>query len=236
MIGLIGRKLGMTHVFTENGNQAPVTVVEVGPCPVVQVTGENGKGKAQLAFDPITKKDERKVTKPLRGHYLKANVKPHRFLREFPLEEADAGMKAGDSVNLDIFKDVHYVSVSGISKGRGFAGVMKRHGFKGAQTMSHGTHENFRHGGSIGMCEEPARVHKGMKMPGHFGSEKVTTLNLEIIKMFPEKNLLLIKGAAPGPNGGVLIIERSDRREKKAAKVAGTKFVNPLKASKRKGG
>lgn len=238
MIGMIGKKVGMTQIFDDKGEVAPVTILEMGPCPVVMVTDEEKQGyrAAQLAFEPITKKDETKVSKPLRGHYKKAGVKPHRYLREFTLEESDTEIKAGDQVTLDIFTEVHYVSVTGLSKGRGFTGVVKRHGFKGAQTMSHGTHEAFRHGGSIGMCEFPARVLKGHKMAGQHGNQKVKTLNLEIVKLFPERNLMAVRGSVPGANGSVIIVERSDRKERKLHAAAEPKFVNPLKAAKRKGG
>lgn len=236
MRGLIGRKVGMTQIFNEKGDEVPVTVLEMGPCPVVWLTDQkkNGYLAAQLGFDPITKKDDRKVSKPRRGHFAKAGVKPHRILREFKLEDADKDIKVGDSLTVDIFSDVHYVSVTGTSKGRGFAGVMKRHGMKGALTMTHGTHESFRGGGSIGMCEEPARVLKGKKMPGQYGNKPVKALNLEIVKIFPEKNLLLVRGATPGPAGGVVFVERSDRRERRIHKASEPKLVNPLKASKRR--
>ena len=238
MIGIMGKKMGMTQIFSDKGEEVPVTVLEMGPCPVVGLFSEEKDGykAAQLAFDPINKKNEKKVSKPSRGHYTKAGVKPHRFLREFRLEEKDSEVKIGDAITVDIFTDTHYVSVTSVSKGKGFAGVMKRHGFKGAQTMSHGTHEAFRHGGSIGMCEEPARVLKGKKMPGQFGNKKVKVLNLEVVKIFPEKNLMLVKGAVPGPTGGMVMVERSDRRERKIHAASEPKFVNPLKAAKRKGG
>ncbi len=232
MQALLGKKVGMTQIFDEKGNAIPVTVLEVGPCPVVSVFENDGGRKAQIAFEEITKKDERKVTKPIRGHYAKSGVKPHRFLREVTIH-GDGEVKPGDNVTLDIFKDAHYVSVTGKSKGRGFTGVVKRHGFKGAQTMTHGTHEKFRHGGSIGMCEDPARVLKGTKMAGQYGNSTTKVLNLEIVNMFPEENLLLIKGAVPGPNGGTLLIEQSHRKEKREHKASEPKFVNPLKAAKR---
>ncbi len=236
MSGLIGKKVGMTQIFDDKGNEIPVTVLEMGPCSVTQVRTEEKDGYAaiQIGFDPLIKKDERKIAKPLRGHFEKAGVKPLRKLKEFRMA-ADAAPKVGETLTVDLFTGAHYVSVTGTSKGRGFAGVVKRFGFKGAQTMSHGTHENFRHVGSIGMCEEPARVMKGKKMPGHYGAETVTTLNLEIVRIFPEENLLLVKGAVPGANGGYVVVETSTRREKKSHVAAEPKFVNPLKASKRGG-
>lgn len=236
MSGLIGKKVGMTQIFDDKGDEIPVTVLQMGPCPVTQVrtVEKDGYSAVQIGFDLNIKKDERKIAKPLRGHFEKAGVKPVRKLKEFRIE-ADAAPKVGESLTVEVFNDAHYVSVTGTSKGRGFAGVVKRHGFKGAQTMSHGTHENFRHVGSIGMCEEPARVMKGKKMPGHFGAETITTLNLEVVRIFPEENLLLVKGAVPGANGGYVTVEKSTRREKKTHVASEPKFVNPLKAAKRGG-
>lgn len=236
MSGLIGKKVGMTQIFDDKGNEIPVTVLEMGPCPVTQVrtVEKDGYAAIQIGFDPLIKKDERKIAKPLRGHFEKAGVKPVRKLKEFRVE-ADGAPKVGETLTVEVFNDTHYVSVTGTSKGRGFAGVVKRHGMKGAQTWSHGTHENFRHVGSIGMKEEPARVLKGKRMAGHYGAESITTLNLEVIKIFPEQNLLLLKGAVPGANGGYVVVEKSTRREKKAHVSSEPKFVNPLKASKRGG-
>ncbi|MBF0171289.1 MAG: 50S ribosomal protein L3, partial [Nitrospinae bacterium] len=143
--------------------------------------------------------------------------------------------KVGETLTVELFNGAHYVTVTGVSKGRGYAGVIKRHGMKGAQTMTRGTHEFFRHGGSIGMKEEPARVIKGKRMAGHMGDETVTTLNLEVIRIFAEQNLLLVKGAVPGANGGYVVVVTSDRREKRLHVASEPKFVNPLKASKRGG-
>jgi large subunit ribosomal protein L3 len=238
MQSLIGKKVGMTQIFNEDGDEIPVTILEMGPCPVVDVMTDerNGYRAAQIAFEPIVKKDETKVVAPKRGHFAKAGVKPHRFLREIPLADGEADPKIGDALTVDIFADVHYVSVTGVSKGRGFAGVIKRHGMKGAQTMSHGTHEAFRHGGSIGMHEWPARVLKGHRMAGHYGAENVKQLNLEIIRIFSEENLMLVRGAVPGANGGLVYVERSVRKERRTHVAAEPKFVNPLKAAKRGGG
>ncbi len=233
MNGIIGKKVGMTQIFSDNGDEIPVTVLELGPCPVAQIkTVENdGYNAVQLAFEPIEKKDKHKTKQPIRGHFAKSKTKPHRYLREFRVEEGGE-TKIGDTVTVDIFEKTHYVSVSGISKGRGFAGVIKRHGFSGAPA-TRGSHEHFRHPGSIGMAEYPARVLKGKKMPGHMGAAKVTELNLEVVKLFPERNLLLVKGAVPGPNGGLVVVEQSNRKQKRDGKAQVAKFVNPLKASKR---
>jgi len=217
MNGLIGKKAGMTHIFNDAGDEIPVTVLEMGPCPVVQVknNGKDGYTAVQIAFEPLEKKDKRKTPKPRRGHFEKAGVKPHRHLREFRIEEgAEGAPKVGDVVTVGIFEGVDYVSVSGVSKGRGFAGVVKRHGYSGAP-MSHGSHEQFRHPGSIGMHAEPGRVHPGKKLPGHYGVEKVKALNLEVVKAYPERNLLLVKGSTPGPVGGLVTVEKTNRKKRR---------------------
>ncbi|MFW2332032.1 MAG: 50S ribosomal protein L3 [Nitrospinota bacterium] len=232
--GLLGRKVGMTQIFNEAGDEIPVTLLELGPCPVVDII-ESTKGKrAQLSLTPILKKDPKKVLKPIRGKFAKAKVKPHKILREIEIANSET-VKIGNSFKVDIFKDTHYVNVIGTSKGKGFQGVVRRHGFKGAQTMSHGTHEAFRHGGSIGMCEYPARVLKGHKMPGRMGGKRITTLNLEVIKIFEAENLMLVKGAVPGSNGSLVIALKSARKEKTEQQATKAKFVNPLKMSKRGG-
>lgn len=237
MIGLIGRKVGMTQVFTEDGSEVPVTVLELGPCPVVQVKTleKDGYRAAQLAFGPVEKKDKKKVRKPLRGHFAKANTAPLRSLKEFRLDDGEEDPKPGDTLGVDIFEDAHFVSVTGVSKGRGFAGVVKRHGFSGAPA-SRGTHESFRHPGSIGMATFPGRVLPGKKLPGRLGGDKVKALNLEVVRIFKDKNLMLVKGAAPGPTGAVVYVEKSFRRAKREKGPEEVKFVNPLKASKKKSG
>lgn len=236
MKGLIGRKVGMTQVFAANGDIVPVTVLELGPCPVVQVktAAKDGYNAVQLAFEPIVKKDPSKVAKPQRGHFTKAGVNPHRNIREIRVE-ADEALKPGDVVTTSVLDGAHYVSVQGISKGKGFQGVMKRHGFKGFPA-SRGNHEYFRHGGSIGMREWPGWVRPGSKMPGHMGMDTVTALNLELFSIIPEKNLALVRGAVPGPKGGLVIVERSERKEKREVSKVAAKFVNPLKASKKMSG
>ncbi|MBI5816167.1 MAG: 50S ribosomal protein L3 [Nitrospinae bacterium] len=236
MNGLIGKKLGMTQVYAESGDEIPVTVLELGPCPVVQVkTAEkDGYSAVQLAFEPLEKKDKKKIAKPLAGHCAKAGVKAHRYLKEFRFDKG-VELKAGDVVTTSVLDGAHYLSITGVSKGKGFQGVMKRYGFKGFPA-SRGTHEFFRHGGSIGMREWPGRIMKGKKMPGHLGSEKVKALNLELVKIFPEKNLVLVKGSVPGAAGNLVVVERSDRREKREKVKTEAKFVNPLKASKKKSG
>ncbi len=214
MNGLIGKKVGMTQIFSESGDEIPVTVIEIGPCPVTQIKTKEKDGyrAAQVAFDPITKKDKKKVAKPKHGHFDKAKVKPHRYLKEFRLEEGDE-TKVGDTLKVDMFTDVDFVSVRGESKGRGFQGVVKRYGQKGA-SATRGSHEAFRHPGSIGMCEYPARVLKGTRLPGQMGSVNIKVLNLEVVKIFEDKNLLLVRGATPGANGGLLVVSKSYRRKK----------------------
>lgn len=237
MNGMIGKKIGMTQIFTDNGDEVPVTVLEMGPCPVVQVktVANDGYVAAQLAFEPIEKKDKKKYVKPQEGHFKLVNLKPYRFVREFRIEEKDGEVKPGDVVKVDMFTDIHYVSVIGVSKGKGYSGVMKRYGFKGFPG-SRGTHEFFRHGGSIGNREFPGRVMPGKKMAGRHGGDRVKVLNLEVMRIFPEQNLLLVRGAVPGANGSMVMVERSDRRQRSEAKAAEAKFVNPLKASKKKSG
>jgi len=217
MNGLIGKKAGMTHFFSEEGDQLPVTVLEMGPCPVSQVKtmDKDGYNAAQLAFEPFVKKERKKFSKPLRGHFEKGKLKPHRHLKEFRISEnQEDAPKVGDVIKVDIFNDGGYVSVTGVSKGRGFAGVVKRHGYSTAP-MSHGAHEQFRHPGSMGMCVQPGRVLPGKKLPGRMGFAKVKVLNLEIVKTFPEQNILLVKGAVPGPTGGIVVVEKTMRKIKR---------------------
>jgi large subunit ribosomal protein L3 len=213
MNGLIGKKAGMTSIFSETGDEIPVTVLEMGPCQVTQVKTDEKEGysAAQLAFDLFTKKKPEKMKKPRRGLFEKTNVKPARVLREVRLAKGETAPNVGDEIKVDIFNGATHVSVTGISKGRGFAGVVKRHGMKGAASMTHGSHEQLRHIGSVGMHAMPGRVLKGKKLPGHMGAEKVKGLNLEVVRMFPERNLLLVKGSVPGPNGGYVMVEKSVR-------------------------
>ncbi|MCF7810354.1 50S ribosomal protein L3 [bacterium] len=205
MIGLLGRKKGMASIFTPNGGQIPVTVLEAGPCPVVQVkTVERDKYKAvQLAFDPIRPK---LVNRPLTGHFEKANLEPHRLLKEFRDFEGD--YNSGDVLKADIFKDGDIIHVTGISKGRGFAGVIKRHGFS-RPNQTHGTHEAFRGPGSIGQASYPARVWPGKKMPGRMGGTRVTVKNLFIMKVDADKGLILVRGAVPGAPGSYVSLHKA---------------------------
>jgi large subunit ribosomal protein L3 len=204
--GILGRKVGMTQVFDENGHAVPVTVVEAGPCRVAQVkTPEtDGYTAIQLAFGP-----PKKTTKPLAGHYAKAGVDAARYLVELRLDEL-GDYVSGTEIRADVFEAGEIVDVIGVTKGKGFAGVMKRHNFKGL-SASHGTQRKHRSPGSIGGCATPARVFKGVRMAGHMGHRRVTTLNLKVIQADPERNLLLLRGAVPGPKGGLLMVRSSVR-------------------------
>ena len=202
---IIGKKIGMTQIFTPEGKMIPVTVVEAGPCQVVQkkTVEIDGYEAVQLGFG--TKK-AKKVTKPEKGHFDKAGVEPTRVLKEFKLTGA-ADMNVGDVVKVDVFADGEKIDVTGISKGKGYAGTVKRHGTHRGP-MAHGS-KYHRGPGSMGACSTPSKVMKGQKLPGHMGVEKVTVLNLDLVKIDVERNLLLIKGAIPGPKGGVVSIRNS---------------------------
>lgn len=204
--GIIGKKIGMTQIFDENGNVIPVTVIEAGPCVVSQKkTAQNdGYDSVQIGFGDVK---AQKVTKPMKGHFDKANVAPKKYLKEFRFENTD-NYKVGDLIKADVFTAGDKVDVTGISKGKGTAGVIKRWNFQRLKE-SHGTGPNARHGGSNGCCSSPSRVFKGLKMAGHLGSEKVTVLNLTVAKVDAENNLIAIKGAVPGPNGGTVAIHDS---------------------------
>ncbi len=207
--GIIGRKIGMTQLFTEKGNVVPVTVLEVGPCAVVQKkTVENdGYDAVQLGFEDIR---EKLVVKPIKGHFDKAQVAYKRVLREFALDNS-ADLKVGDILKADVFADGDKVDVTGISKGKGYQGTIKRHGFH-TGPMAHGSGYH-RHQGSMGANTDPSRVMKGKGMPGHMGSEQVTVQNLSVVKVDVENNLIAIKGAVPGPNGGLIIVRSAVKKQ-----------------------
>ena len=212
-IGILGKKLGMTQIFDEKSRAIPVTVVEAGPCPVVQKkTVETDKYNAiQLGF---LDKKRKGFTKPELGHFDKAKVPAKRYLREIRLEEDEIQNYAvGQEVNVNVFEAGEYIDVTGYTKGKGFTGVIKRHHFKGAKA-SHGAHEYFRHGGSIGMATYPGRVFKGKKMPGRKGNERVTIQNLQVVEVREDQNVLLIKGSVPGPINGLLIIKKAVKKRK----------------------
>jgi large subunit ribosomal protein L3 len=208
MKGIIGKKLGMTQIFLEDGNIAPVTVIEAGPCPVIQrkTLEKDGYQALQLAFIP---KKRTRVNKPLQGHFAKADKGTYYILKEIRTTDVSR-YDIGHEITVDIFERGDVVDVIGTSKGRGFTGVIKRHGFKGAPG-AHGTHEYFRHGGSIGAAAFPAHTFKGMKMAGQHGNRRVTVQNLEIIDVRPERNLLLIKGAVPGWRNGIVVVQEAKK-------------------------
>jgi large subunit ribosomal protein L3 len=204
--GILGRKVGMTQVFDDAGHAVPVTVVEAGPCRVAQVktTETDGYTAVQLAFG-----NARRPNQPITGHYAKAGVDPGRYLVELRLDEL-GDLAAGSEIKADVFESGEIVDVIGVTKGKGFAGAMKRHNFKG-QGASHGNQAKHRAPGSIGACATPARVFRGTRMAGHLGHRRVTTLNLRVIKADPERNLLLIRGAVPGPRGGLVMVRSAVR-------------------------
>ena len=206
MPGLIGKKIGMTSVFGADGKNLPCTVIEAGPCVVTQIrtVEKDGYAAVQLAYDEIS---EKHASKALKGHFEKAGTTPKRKLVEFKADFAQE-LKLGDVLTVaDIFGDVKFVDVIGTSKGKGFQGVVKRHGFAGVGGATHGQHNRLRHPGSLGACAWPSRVFKGMRMAGHMGNERVKVFNLEVIKVMPENNLLVVKGSVPGAKGSYVIME-----------------------------
>jgi large subunit ribosomal protein L3 len=234
-IGLLGRKIGMTQVFDEDGNAVPVTAIDTTPNTVLQVkTAESdGYDAIQIGYgdaaprnvpDEVMKRAQGaweryqltygRVPRPMRGHFFKAGeTAPKRFVREIRLENASE-YEVGQEIKADIFETGDFVDVIGTSKGRGFTGVVKRHGFA-MFPRSHGTHEWTRHGGSIG-CRKPMHVRKGQRMAGQHGNKRITVQNLKVAGVMPEQNVLLIRGAVPGPNGGYLTIRKSIKKQKKA--------------------
>ncbi len=204
--GLIGKKLGMTQFFDANGNVIPVTVIEAGPCMVSQIkTAENdGYEAIQIGFGDLKAS---KVNKPMKGHFAKGDVAPKKVLREFRLDDIST-YKVGDLIKADIFAEGDKVDAVGTSKGKGYAGVIKRWNFSRLK-MSHGTGPVARHGGSLGASSTPSRVMKGKKMAGHLGAERVTVQNLEVVKIDAENNIIAVKGAVPGPKGGIVVLQDS---------------------------
>jgi len=205
MRGLIGKKIGMTQVFSKTGSLIPVTIVEAGPCVVTQIKtlDSDGYDAVQIGFSDLRDKHSNKA---LSGHFSKANSKAKKYLAEFkPVSNYD--YKTGQEFGVSLFKEGEMVSVSGTSKGKGFSGVMKRHGFGGGP-KTHGQREHPRSAGSIGQASDPSRVFKGMKMAGQYGNKKISTRNLEIISVVKQNNQLLIKGAIPGANNGIIYISK----------------------------
>ena len=207
MPGLIGKKVGMISVFGADGKNIPCTVVEAGPCVVTQVrtVETDGYSAVQLAYD---EKKEKRTSAALKGHFEKAGTTPKKKLVEFPMDFAGE-LKLGDTVTVaDVFtEDVKFVDVVGTSKGKGFQGVVKRHGFAGVGGVTHGQHNRLRHPGSMGASSWPSRVFPGMRMAGHMGNERVKVFNLEVLKIIPENNLIVVKGSVPGAKGSYLILE-----------------------------
>ncbi len=206
MSGLIGRKIGMSSLFDEKGKNVPCTVLELGPCVVTQVKtkDKDGYDALQLGFED---KPIKKVNKSLSGHFNKAKVNPKKKLTEFKMN-FEKDLKLGDTITVEHFKEGEYVDISAISKGKGFQGVVKRHGFKGVGQSTHGQHNRLRAPGSIGAASYPARVFKGMRMAGQTGAEKVKIQNLIVLKVMPEKNVLVVKGSVPGHKNSYVIVQK----------------------------
>ena len=233
--GILGKKVGMTQLFDSRGEVRPATVLQAGPCVVTRSKNDakDGYSAAQLGLVEFVK--ESRVTKPMRGHFAKNNLPPVKFLREVPIEveekaEADGKVKVGDRIMVEIFDGEKFVDVIGTSKGRGFAGVVKRHHFGGGP-KSHGS--MFQITGSIGSSAFPSRVFKGMRMSGHMGVDRVTMRNLRILGVDKDENLLVVEGSVPGPNGGYVIINKAKNPPRERRGFAGAATVDPLKAAKR---
>ena len=207
--GIIGKKVGMTQIFDEKGNVVPVTVIEAGPCVVVQkkTVQNDGYDALQFGFGDVS---VNRVNKPMKGHFDKADVAPKRTLREFRFDNCDA-LNVGDIVKADTFASGDRVDVVGISKGKGYAGAIKRWNFQRLKE-THGTGPVARHAGSLGACSSPSRVYKGMKGAGHLGAERVTVQNLDVVKVDAENNLIAVRGAVPGPRGGIVVLSDSVKK------------------------
>ena len=205
MIGLIGKKIGMTQIFDKKGNVIPVTVIQAGPCRVIhrKEKAKHGYDAVQLGFEEV---DEKKVSKPMMGHFKKHNSPPYKYLKEFRLKMYK-NINEGEIFDVSMFEENELLKVTGTSKGKGFQGVMKRHNFHGFKA-THGVHESYRGPGSIGQCATPARVFKGKKLPGHQGVDKVSVLNLRVVKVDVEKNLVMVKGAIPGHRNSIVRLRK----------------------------
>ena len=207
MSGLIGKKIGMTSIYDASGKIVPCTVLEAGPCVVTQVKTieKDGYEAIQLGYD---EKKEKRTSKSLKGHFAKAGTTPKKVLKEFTRFEEGHKKSFGEILDVSIFVEGEFVDVSGISKGKGFQGVVKRHGFGGVGDSTHGQHNRLRAPGSLGASSWPSRVFPGMRMAGRTGGNKTKMINLQIMKIVKEKNLIVVKGSVPGPNGSYIIIER----------------------------
>jgi len=207
MSGLIGKKIGMTSIYDAAGKNVPCTVIEAGPCIVTQVKSKDKEGydAIQLAFG---EKKEKHTTKALMGHFTKINATPKKVLMEFTRFEEGHRKQLGETLMVDVFEEGEFVDVVGTSKGKGFQGVVKRHHFGGVGQSTHGQHNRLRAPGSVGASSYPSRVFKGIRMAGRMGGDTVKMINLQVVKIVPEKNLIVVKGAVPGPNGGYVKVER----------------------------
>lgn len=204
MPGLIGKKIGMTSIFSEEGKNIPCTILEVGPCKVTQVKTEEIDGYKAIQLGFADQKESR-VSKAALGHFKKADSTPLKKLIEFP---SDTDVALGDVVNVEIFEEGDFVTVTGTSKGKGFQGVVKRHNFRGVGDATHGQHNRLRAPGSIGAASYPARVFKGMRMAGQMGNERIKVENLQVLRVLADKNMIVVKGAVPGANNSYIIIEK----------------------------
>jgi len=204
MAGIIGKKIGMTSIFSADGKNIPCTLIEAGPCVVTQVKTSEKDGYEALQIGYGEKKDKN-TPNPMKGHFKKAKTTPKRKLVEFPVFN---DLNLGDAVLVDVFKEGDFVDVAGTSKGKGFQGVVKRHGFRGVGDKTHGQHNRLRAPGSIGAASYPARVFKGMRMAGQMGNVRVTTTNLEVVKVLADRNIIAIKGSVPGAKGSFVIIQK----------------------------
>ena len=231
--GILGKKVGMTQLFDSKGDVRPVTVLQAGPCVVTQhkLAVKDGYEAAQIGLVEFVK--ESRLTKPARGHLAKNNLPPVKFMREVPLEsdgDGDGAVKVGDRVLVEMFEGEKFVDIVGVSKGRGFQGVVKRHHFAGGP-KSHGS--MFQITGSIGSSAFPSRVFKGMRMSGHMGHERVTQRNLRVLGVDKDENLLVVEGSVPGPQGGYIVITKAKKPPRERRGFAGSATVDPLKAAKR---
>ncbi len=208
-VGLLGRKVGMTQVYQPDGTAVPVTVLECGPCTVLQVRtpDRDGYNAVQLGF---VDKKRKQASQAERGHARKVEAEPKKFVREIRQSAPVDGVNAGQTLTVEVFNEIKAVDITGVSKGRGFAGVIKRHGFRGLRA-THGVKRMHRHPGSSGPSADPARTRKGIKKPGQFGNERITVRNLTVVNVDPTNNLLIVRGAVPGPNGGFLTIRQTNK-------------------------
>jgi large subunit ribosomal protein L3 len=233
--GILGKKVGMTQLFDSKGDVRPVTVLQAGPCVVTQhkTAAKDGYEAAQIGLVEFVK--ESRLTKPAKGHLAKNNLPPVKFMREVPLEieltgDGNGAVKVGDRVLVEIFEGEKFVDIVGVSKGKGFQGVVKRHHFGGGP-KSHGS--MFQITGSIGSSAFPSRVFKGMRMSGHMGNQQVTTRNLRVLGVDKDENLLVVEGSVPGPQGGYVVIVKAKKPPRERRGFAGAATVDPLKAAKR---